>query len=96
MIVVPIQRIGVIAAFSFAFSGALKQNGIKKVLLYITCLVIHFITAAGSLFWRLSMPVPMILITAGLPTVSGYFLYKKLQPREPEVDILLTPGNEVN
>lgn len=93
MLVVPIQRIGLIAAFTFAFSEALKHDGLKKVLLYISCLILPLITAAGSLFWRLSMPVPMIIITAGLPVLSFYFLYRKLQPREAGTKIPITPGS---
>ena len=94
MLIIPIQRIGLIAAFTFAFSAALKQDGIKKILLYITCLVLPFITAAGALFWRLSLTVPMIILTAGLPVVSGFFLYKKLQPRESRGSIEIAPETD--
>ncbi|MBI9105357.1 MAG: hypothetical protein JEZ04_01355 [Spirochaetales bacterium] len=96
LLIIPIQRIGLIAAFTFVFSEALKQTGVRKVLLYLTCLVLPFITAAGALCWRLSLPIPMVIITAGLPALSGFLLYKKLQPREPEMKISLSPGNEIN
>ena len=94
LLVVPIQRIGVIAAFSLLFSEGLKHRGVVRVLLFAVCAVLPFITAAGSMFWRLSYTIPMIAITAGLPVISGFFLYRKLKPAEVKPKISLTPEAE--
>jgi hypothetical protein len=80
LLVVPVQRIGLIASFSLLFSEALKNSGFKRILLFAACAVLPFITTAGSLMWRLSYTIPTIAITAGLPVISGFFLYKKLKP----------------
>ncbi len=79
--IVPIQRIGIIAAFTLLFSEALNQHGSLKWLFFGVCALLPFITAAGSMFWRLSYGFTSAAITAGLPLVSVFFLYKKIRPR---------------
>lgn len=91
LLIVPVQRIGIIAAFSLLFSAGLKQAGVVRVLLFASCGVLPFITAAGSLLWRLSYTLPMIAVTAGLPVLSGIFLYRKLRRAEVKPKISLTP-----
>ena len=90
LIIIPVQRIGIIAAFSLLFSQALKSEGFLRVLFFILCATLPFITAAGSLLWRLSYTLPMIAITAGLPIISGLFLYRKLLPEAPKKKIGLS------
>ena len=94
LLVVPIQRIGLIAAFSLLFSEALKQRGFLRIIFFIFCAALPFITAVGSLFWRLSYSIPMIAVTAGLPIIAGFFLFRKLRPVEVQTKISLTPDTE--
>ena len=75
-----ITRIGTIAAFSLLFSQVLKHEGVMRALFLVLCLLIPFVTAASSLLWRLSYTAAMFAVTAGLPAVSGIFLYFKLRP----------------
>jgi len=82
LLILPVQRIGIIAAFSLLFSEGLKHHGPLRVLLFILCAILPFITAAGSMLWRLSHTIPMIAVTAGLPVISGFFLYRKLRPQD--------------
>ena len=91
LIVLPSLRLGIIAAFSFVFSEALRHDGVKKAALLAGALAVPFIAAAGALLWRLSLTIPMIIVTAGLPLVSFYFIYRKLQPREEENGISPAP-----
>lgn len=90
LIVLPIQRIGIIAAFSLLFSQGLKHRGVLRIIFFILCALLPFITAAGSMLWRLSYTLPMIAVTAGLPLISGFFLYRKLRPQEVKAKITLT------
>ena len=90
LLVIPVQRIGVIAAFSLMFSQALKSDGFLKIVFLILCAALPFITAAGSLLWRLSYNLPMVLVTAGLPVISGFFLFRKLLPKAPKKKISLS------
>ncbi len=94
LLVVPVQRIGVIAAFSLLFSEGLKHRGILRILFFTICLAIPFITAAGSMFWRLSYTLPMVLITAGLPVISGFILYRKLRPVSVKPKVSIVPETE--
>lgn len=79
LLVLPLQRVGIIAAFTLLFSEGLKHKGFFRVLLLAACVVLPFITAAGSMFWRLSYTIPMIAVTAFLPVLSGFFLYRQLK-----------------
>ncbi|MDC7226700.1 MAG: hypothetical protein PQJ61_08035 [Spirochaetales bacterium] len=90
LLIIPIQRIGLIAAFSLLFSEALKRRGASRVLLYVLTGLLPFITAAGSMLWRLSYTIPMIGVTAGLPVLSGIFLYRKLRPVSEKPKVSLT------
>jgi hypothetical protein len=80
LLMIPFQRIGLIAAFSYLFSEALEHEGSWKVFFYLLCLLPPFVTAAGSLFWRLSMPLPALAVTAVLPAAAGIMLFRKLKP----------------
>ena len=79
LLIVPLQRLGLISGFSFFFIEGIYRKGVLRWLFFVICLILPFITTAGSLLWRLSMMTPVILITAGLPVLSLALIYLKIK-----------------
>ena len=79
-LLLPIFRIITIGAFCLLFFLYQKSNGLTKRLFLLICFLLPFYTSFGSLLWRLSFFIPLLLATFLFPAILALLIYR-LQKR---------------